>query len=125
MLLRNPRLQVFALHDATAAGCQMAHQLANDPEWFKDRARVVDVGIRPKHARALRTLCVRPAGRAVAGHGIGAAEAAWLSVFSLELAAFRPEQILKALFRAINGRGEDGDFEVEADAFDDAGDSFG
>jgi hypothetical protein len=124
MLLRNPRLQVFALHDATAAGCRTAHRLANDPEWFKDRARVVDVGIRPRHTRALRTLCLRPAGRTVAGHGIGAAEAAWLSAFSLELAAFRPEHILKALFRAINGRGE-AEFEIESDAFDDAGDSFG
>jgi hypothetical protein len=125
MLLRNPRLQVFALHDATPAGCRIAHQLANDPEWFKDRARVVDVGIRPKHARALRPLAMRPAGRTIAGHGIGAAEAAWLSAFGLELAAFRPEYILKALFRAINGRGDENDFEVDAEAFDDAGDSFG
>ena len=29
MLRRNPRLQVFALHDATAAGCTLAHRLAN------------------------------------------------------------------------------------------------
>src|SRR5262249_59661346 len=34
MLKRNPRLQVFALHDASFAGCALAHRLANDTAWF-------------------------------------------------------------------------------------------
>jgi hypothetical protein len=125
MLLRNPRLQVFVLHDATGVGCRLAHQLADDPEWFKGRAQVVDVGIRPRHARALRTLCVRPVGPGLAGHGVTPAEAAWLAAFALELAAFRPEHILKALFRAINGRADEDSFSAESDWADDAGDSFG
>jgi hypothetical protein len=34
MLKRNPRLAVYALHDATPAGCRLARTLAQDPAWF-------------------------------------------------------------------------------------------
>src|SRR5204863_3046139 len=51
MLKRNPGLQVFALHDATETGCRLAHRLATETAWFAGQARVVDVGLRPAHAR--------------------------------------------------------------------------
>jgi hypothetical protein len=107
MLLRNPRLQVFALHDATQFGCRMAERLAKGEEWFKRRARVIDVGLRPAQTLPLRKLCVRPTGPVAAGGGISALEARWLSSYAVELAALPPEQILKRLFRAINKYAQD------------------
>lgn len=47
MLKRNPKLQVFALHDATPVGCRLAHRLATEPEWFAGQTRVIDVGLHP------------------------------------------------------------------------------
>jgi len=140
MLRKNPRLQVFALHDATAGGCRLAHLLTSRPEWFQHLGHVTDVGLRPRHAGPFRGLLLpSEAGSAPPGDGITPAEAAWLSGFVLELAAIRPEQVLKRLFRAINGapdrdgesvesRGSEGNGSVtydEASFSDDAGDSDG
>jgi len=141
MLRRNPRLQVFALHDATPVGCGQAHVLANDPEWFTQGARVVDVGLRPAHTLGWRALW-GPAVGALAGMpGLGAADAAWLRRYSLELAALPPEQVLKRLFHAISkpvteegGADSDSDwvgvhlddsFESEAGAGEGGDDGFG
>lgn len=151
MLKRNPKLQVFALHDASTPGCQLAHTLANDPLWFKGQVPVTDVGIRPRHAGPFRGLFLpRPDESLVEpGQGISADERRWLNSYLLELAAIRPEQILKRLFRAINrkeessaGSGDSGSsggtgggdsnvyydeqsFSAEAGDSDGGGDSFG
>ena len=103
MLKRNPRLEVYALHDATPVGCRLAHRLATDPEWFKGQGRVIDVGLRPVHAGPFKGLLL-PADSGVVreGNGISEQEARWLSEHRLELAAIRPEQVLKRLFRAIS-----------------------
>ncbi len=103
MIRRNPKLQVFALHDATPAGCRLAYRLAADPDWFGGRIKVVDVGLRPDDARRLRGL-LREGGdsHADAGEGITEVESRWLSRYVLELAVFRPERILKRLFQAIH-----------------------
>ena len=42
------------------------------------------------------------------GDGISESESAWLTQYALELAAIRPEQVLKRLFKAMN-REEDSD----------------
>lgn len=136
MLKRNPRLQVFALHDATFEGCAMAHRLAHDRNWFAGQGRVTDVGLRPAHAGPFRGLYQGPSPRrADSAHAITPVEAAWLEQQSLELAAIRPEQILKRLYRAVNRIEErarqgdtqgDGDFELDVYSFsDEAGDSEG
>ncbi|MDY7231007.1 hypothetical protein [Hyalangium rubrum] len=104
MLRRNPRLEVFVLHDITPEGCRLAHRLANDPEWFKGTAaRIVDVGLRPAHAGPFKAL-LQPSERGAVGPGggISAEEARWLSRHTLEIAVIRPEQIVKRLFRAMN-----------------------
>jgi hypothetical protein len=109
MLRRNPKLQVFVLHDATPSGCRLAGQLATSPEWFRGLPSITDVGLRPKHAGPLKGLYL-PSGAAVKpGDGIGPDEAAWLARYVLELAAIRPEQVLKRLFRAINRAKESDD----------------
>jgi len=102
MLKRNPRLQVFVLHDATPNGCRLAHQLATNPEWFAGGYRVIDVGVRPGQALAFRGLYQLPEDKPAAGEGISPAEANWLNSQFFELAAIRPEQVLKRLFHAIN-----------------------
>jgi hypothetical protein len=108
MLKRNPKLQVFALHDASIPGCELAHTLANDPLWFKGQALVTDVGLRPRHAGPFRGLFLPRPGEPAVGprQGINADELRWLNLYVLELAAIRPEQILKRLFRAINRKEE-------------------
>jgi hypothetical protein len=108
MLKRNPKLQVFALHDASIPGCVMAHTLADDPLWFKGQAPVTDVGLRPRQAGPFRGLFLPPPYGSGAGpsQGISADEQRWLGSYVLELAAIRPEQVLKRLFRAINRKEE-------------------
>jgi hypothetical protein len=103
MLRRNPRLEVFVLHDITPEGCQLAWRLANDPEWFKGTGvRIVDVGLRPVHARPFGGLLLKSSQSVKVGQGISREEAQWLSRSKLELAVIRPEQVLKRLFRAMN-----------------------
>jgi hypothetical protein len=103
MLLRNPRLEVFVLHDITEEGCRLAHQLANDPRWFRGTGvRIVDVGLRPVHAGPFVGLYQDAKHNVQPGLGISPEEARWLSKHTLELAAIRPEQIIKRLFRAMN-----------------------
>ena len=106
MLRRNSRLEIFALHDATPFGCRVAHRLATDPEWFQGK-RVYDVGLRPGHAKAHREYWLHSDVRNVEpGGGLSGADAEWLSRYRMELAVYRPETILRALFRAINRREE-------------------
>lgn len=108
MLKRNPKLRVFAIHDATVPGCRLAHTLASDPAWFKGQVPVTDVGLRPGQSGPFKGLFLPASGLHVAagGEGLRAAEAEWLSSYVLELAAIRPEQILKRLFKAINRKEE-------------------
>ena len=131
MLKRNPKLQVFALHDATAVGCKLAHRLANDPEWFQGQVPVTDVGLRPHHAPPFRGLLLPASASSVVtpDGGVTAREIAWLNKYVLELAAIRPEQILKRLFRAINQQTDqvtdDTSFISDAGDSDGGPDSFG
>ncbi len=154
MLKNNPRLQVYALHDATREGCALAERVAHAPEWFDGRLKVVDVGMRPSHAQAYRGLWVRRGrGRLdpIAATALTPRERAWLeSGWTLELAAITPEQVIKRLYRALaqdrsggdgssgSGGGTDSSdgglvvvyadqpgFHVDASASDGGGDSFG
>lgn len=103
MLKKNPRLEIFALHDATPFGCRIAHRLATDPTWFKGQGRVIDVGLRPRHTKKARAYWLPSAVSTVAaGKGISEEEAGWLSRFRMELAVYRPGSVLRALFRSIN-----------------------
>ena len=49
MLKRNPDLQVYGLHDASAKGVSLIHELRNNEQWFKDSSvNIYDLGISPK-----------------------------------------------------------------------------
>jgi hypothetical protein len=137
MLKNNPKLSVYVVHDASSAGCAMARRLASE-SWFQPTARIVDVGLTPAQARLFKG-CWQPA--------LGSSErAGWLAHYELELAAIRPEQIIKRLFRALSNAtelpmstdsgsssGSDGitvfsdadAFSADASAADGGGDSFG
>jgi hypothetical protein len=139
MLRRNPRIEVYALHDASPEGHVLARTLAMSPQWFRGIGRVTDVGLLVRHAakmRGLWTPSFRPT--PVAFPDLTAEENAWLSSYSLELAAIRPEQIIKRLFRAMTQPGvqvttDDGGFYFVGGSFggsdagtsDGGGDSFG
>lgn len=101
MLANNPRLVVYVLHDASYAGCALAHRLASDPTWFRGRARVVEVGLRPAHARPLRGIWQVAEAAPASIAGTTADERKWLDRYALELAAIRPEQVIKRLYATI------------------------
>jgi len=109
MLKKNPRLQVFVLHDCTPAGCALAQKVISDPEWFGGVGlRVIDLGLRPRHAGPFAGLLLQPPPRYVSpGNGLAADEAEWLAGHSLELAAVRPEQTLKRLFAGLTAHAND------------------
>jgi hypothetical protein len=109
MLKRNPRLQVFVIHDASIPGCRLAHRLITDPEWFGGAGlRVIDLGLRPRHAGPFRGLLLHGPGVLLDDDpGITPTEAAWLIKNKLELAAVRPEQVLKRLFAGLMAHAND------------------
>ena len=93
---------------------------------------MTDVGLRRRHVRKARDYWLSSEVTTIEpGGGISAEEADWLSRFRVELAVYRPNSVLRALFRAINRRdtmvvpdrpGDDHDY------YDDSGDfsdSFG
>jgi hypothetical protein len=107
MLQKNPKLEVFVLHDASAEGEALAKQLASDPAWFgrsgTQGARVVDVGLLARDAKKHRGLYTKrdSAPDPALFPAASAAEQLFLSQYVLELAALRPEKILKVAFRAM------------------------
>jgi hypothetical protein len=132
MLKKNPKLVVYALHDASLDGCGLARRLATSPEWFAKGAHVIDVGLTPRHARAFRGLWTET-GIWHANRG-STDDERWLARYSLELAVIRPEQVIKRLFRAISQTPEAfaeglaidaAAFSSDASASDGGGDSFG
>jgi uncharacterized membrane protein YgcG len=134
MLRKNPRLEIFALHDCTPEGCGLAFRLKHDPAWFKEFGTVYDVALRPLQARAKALAALRePAEGNRSDHpSLSKAEAAWLAQWSLRLAAIRPEQLIKRLYRSMQklppGDGGDGGvvaWSTDASASDGGGDSFG
>lgn len=137
MLRNNPKLLVLTVHDASPEGCTLAHRLSTDPAWFAGQARVVDVGLRPAHARFFEGLVQNndPLEEVAVAPGITAAEAAWLRKHRLETAAIRPEQLIKRLYKAMlhaeaGGFDASGDggwviFGMDTGTTDGGGDSFG
>ena len=139
MLRRNPKIEVYALHDASVEGHGLARQLATSPEWFKGIGRVTDTGLLVKHAMKMRGLWQQESRVVpVSFADLSAEENAWLGQYSLALAAIRPEQVIKRLFRAMTQPGTEvttddgGTFFVggsfggsDAGTSDGGGDSFG
>lgn len=136
MLKRNPRLHVFTLHDATPEGCLLATRIAKDKAWFDGKLLVVDLGLRPRHAGPFQGLLQNSIRGTTAMEGIDATEAEWLSRYALEIAAVRPEDVLRRVFQGLQAHDKDdvsgggttncGSFESGTSGSDgDGADSFG
>ncbi|HEU4562660.1 MAG TPA: hypothetical protein VFS20_32825 [Longimicrobium sp.] len=109
MLRRNPRLTVFALHDASPTGCLLPLTL-REPEWFPEPSiRIVDLGLRPGTVRRLRIPALAGAPTQLPprlAEFLPADEVAWLASGHVgELAALRPEQVLRAAYQGIVAAG--------------------
>jgi hypothetical protein len=109
MLRRNPRLTVFALHDASPGGCLLPLTL-REPEWFPEPSvRIMDLGLRPETVGRLRipTLArqpglVSPRLREL----LYVDDLEWMSHgYVGELAALRPADVLRAAYRGIVAAG--------------------
>lgn len=133
MLKKNPKLVVYVLHDATVDGCSLAQRLRGSEAWFATGARVIDVGLSPRHARRFKGLWTEMDFGGLAPVNPDA-DNAWLARYALGLAVIRPEQVIKRLFRAISGtpdalrEGLSADalaFDSDAAVSDGGGDSFG
>lgn len=109
MLRRNPRLTVFALHDASPGGCLLPLTL-REPEWFPEpTVRIVDLGLRPGTVRRLRipALSGPPAQLPPRlAEILPAEDVAWLAEGNTaDLAALRPAQVLRAAYQGIVAAG--------------------
>jgi DNA-directed RNA polymerase subunit RPC12/RpoP len=113
MLRRNPRLTVFALHDASLAGCALPATLRR-AEWFPHRAvRVVDMGLRPWTVRQEGL----PSLSGGAGHVAPEMRASfppedveWLEAGSYtELDVLTPRMLIRELQAAFVRTGQPGD----------------
>ena len=105
MLRRNPRLTVFAVHDASPRGCALPLELRQNG-WFPDPSiTIVDLGLRPRQAWALRLFQLTAQATRLPTDlkaRIGSDEIAWLESGRLcELAAVRPVRLMRAIFQGF------------------------
>ncbi|HYR12487.1 MAG TPA: hypothetical protein VEQ60_32160, partial [Longimicrobium sp.] len=104
MLRRNPQLTVFALHDASVEGCHLPLRL-READWFPDpRVRIVDLGLRPYMAKSLHLpeLQGPAAARPELAKMLHVTDQKWLAAGHYsELAALRPAQLLRAVYKGI------------------------
>jgi hypothetical protein len=105
MLRRNPHLTVFALHDAASDNMALAQRLRR-PDWFSESSvRVIDLGLRPNHADALRLVLTRGPKHAPPPEGaahLTPDEVRWLSDGNVaELAALRPARLMRAVYQGF------------------------
>ena len=55
MLLRNPDLQVIALHNCSPSGVALINELRTSPDWYLDSGQVIfDLGLLPRQVAAAR-----------------------------------------------------------------------
>jgi hypothetical protein len=106
MLRRNPRLAVYALHDASVTGVLMAGEL-HGSDWFPEAGvRVIDLGLRPKHVMGSGAFVLERRGPVTPSMEVRAAlapeEVAWLAGgFTAETAALRPARLMRAIYQGF------------------------
>lgn len=113
MVKRNPKLVVYAVHDASIPGVSLAHHLQNTPQWFQNTtASIYDVGLTPQQVLNSKGFFIRnsptseaklqpitPEIRAT----LSPKEIAWLEAGNLvELESLPPGKLLQILSRQLN-----------------------
>jgi DNA-directed RNA polymerase subunit RPC12/RpoP len=113
MLRRNPELRVFAFHDCSPQGMELAHQLRTNPNWFPDENIViVDIGLSPRQILAAKRASFVQASNAsaqaaqnLAPHirqNLANTELQWLDAGNfVELESFTPQKLIQVLNRSI------------------------
>ena len=104
MLRRNPRLTVFAVHDAAVDGLLLPSRLR--ASWFPDPAiRIVDLGLRPADAQKLNMISLQEQPVAIPSvltAMLSPAETTWLAAGNhTELAALRPARLMRAIYQGF------------------------
>lgn len=105
MLMRNPQLKVFALHDASVRGCEMPGKLRQTP-WFPDPTiRLIDLGLRPKHIEATKLITLQRAQTTVPDPlraTLIPGEILWLESGNVtELTCMRPAKLMRAIYQGF------------------------
>ncbi len=122
MLRRNPDLKVYTLHNASAVGVGLVHQLQTNTDWFANQSVVFfDLGVSPRQIFASRGMVVqksvtlaqtaRQLPEAVR-QSLATAELQWLEDGRfVELESFSPQRLLRVVNQGIaqsdNPRGND------------------
>jgi hypothetical protein len=110
MVRRNPDLKIYALHNCSAQGVQLVHQLRTHPQWFPDgQWSIVDVGILPRQILRDPNIAVRrspsrsrPSLPLEVSQTLTPEELTWLdSGRYIELQSFSPQRLIQILQRAI------------------------
>lgn len=112
MLHRNPRLTVFALHDASVPGCSLPRDLRQDP-WFPEPAvRIFDLGLRPQHVQKMPMILTHGGKTSVPpelARELSDEEVTWLAEGSVaELEAIRPARLMRAIYQGFARANEAG-----------------
>ncbi|MEG3438692.1 hypothetical protein V0288_16295 [Pannus brasiliensis CCIBt3594] len=113
MLRRNPELRVFAFHDCSPEGIELASRLRSDPRWFPDESiPIIDVGLsirqilaskrdvfmRASKASIEASLALNPRVR----QNLSKEELEWLGAGNfVELESFTPRTLIRVLQRSI------------------------
>lgn len=106
MLRLNPRLMVFTVHDATQEGVMLAPSLRRD-DWFTDpQTRIIDLGLRPRHAQdSNMVLAERETPREMPSaitQMLPPEEADWLAEgYRAHLSALRPARLMRAVYQGF------------------------
>jgi hypothetical protein len=112
-LYQNPKLQVYALHDASPHGIQMIYRLRREKMWFPNTTiPIIDVGIMPRqvmnnlelstgHSKKVAQAALRMP--PIVRDSLLTAELKWLDMGCyIDLESFSSQQIIQILQRAIN-----------------------
>ena len=118
MLQRNPELKVYALHDASAEGCSLPLSLREE-RWFPDPAiNVIDLGLRPRHAKTMRLFTLIGASQTVPDslrEVLAPEEVIWLEAGHVaEVSVLRPARLIRGIYQGFS-RESDLDSEAARD----------
>jgi hypothetical protein len=127
-LYRNPKLQVFALHDASPHGVQMVYRLRQEKMWFPNTTiPIIDVGMMPRqvmnnldvsngYSKKVAELSRRMP--STVRDSLQPAELEWLDMGCyIDLESFSSQQIIQVLQRAIDESSQLNSDETHADFY--------
>ncbi|HEY3330592.1 MAG TPA: hypothetical protein VGK19_11260 [Capsulimonadaceae bacterium] len=106
MLRKNPTLNVFTVHAASIKGCMLPHMMRTS-DWFADcpDMRIIDLGLRPKHAIKGKMFSSVPERTGVPPTlaALEPDEVKWLETgYKCEIFNMRSARLLKSIYKGMN-----------------------